>query len=102
MSPMPDFSTRWAQPGKTGVEPDRRHHHLVVDELLDALQGRLAPLRVELVRLLLEEAVDIRVAAVGVGPAPTMKASSLVAALPKAPLAPWISPLYFRSDQPLK
>jgi hypothetical protein len=31
-----------------------------------------------------------------------MKASSLVAVLPKAPLAPWMSPLYFLSDHPLK
>src|SRR4029450_12737394 len=59
-----------AQTRQAGVEPDGRDDHLLVDELLDAVQGRLAPLRVQLVRLLLEEAVDIGVAAVDVRAAP--------------------------------
>src|SRR5947209_4277376 len=49
-----------------GELPDGREHDLVVDELLDAMQGRLAALSVQLGRLLLEEPVDVRIAAVGV------------------------------------
>src|SRR5262249_17935927 len=41
-------------------------YRLVVDELLDAVQRRLAPLLVELGALLAEEPVDVRVAAVHV------------------------------------
>src|SRR6266545_1463763 len=40
----------WPQTGQARVQPDRRDDRLVVDELLDAVQGRLAPLRVELAR----------------------------------------------------
>src|SRR2546430_2331494 len=43
---------------------DGRDHRLLVDELLDAVQRRLAPLLVELGALLAEEAIDVRVAAV--------------------------------------
>src|SRR5262249_40407612 len=45
---------------------DRGEHRLVVDQLLDALQRGLAALAVELRRLLAEEAIDVRVAAVDV------------------------------------
>src|SRR3989441_1438729 len=50
-----------------GELPDRRDHRLVVHELLDPLERRLAPLPVHLARLLAEEPVDVRVAAVDVG-----------------------------------
>src|SRR5215471_1323510 len=49
--------------------PDRRVHHLVVHELLDAMQRRLAPLAVELGRLLAEEPVDVGIATVHEGAA---------------------------------
>src|SRR5206468_6369316 len=45
---------------------DGRDHRLLVDELLDAVQRRLAPLLVELGALLAEEPIDVRVAAVHV------------------------------------
>src|SRR5262249_30334631 len=45
---------------------DRKDHGLLVDELLDAAENALAFLQIELVRLLLEERVDIGIAAVGV------------------------------------
>src|SRR5207247_9298385 len=45
---------------------DGRGHRLLVDELLDAVQCRLAPLLVELGALLAEEPIDVRVAAVNV------------------------------------
>src|SRR5262249_31770124 len=45
---------------------DRRDHRLLVHELLDTVQRRLAPLLVELGALLAEEPVDVRVAAVHV------------------------------------
>src|SRR3989441_6542717 len=44
-----------------GQLPDRKDHGLVVDQLLDAMEGRLSLLRVELTRLLLEEPVDVGV-----------------------------------------
>src|SRR2546428_8136101 len=46
--------------------PDREVHGLLVDQLLDAMQNRLALLPVELGRLLSEEAVDVRIATIGV------------------------------------
>src|SRR5207245_9789089 len=49
--------------------PDRRVDHALVDELLDPVQHRLAPLVIELCRLLAEQAVDVGVAAVDVGAA---------------------------------
>src|SRR5262245_31655681 len=52
-----------------GELPDRSEHRLVVHELLDAVQGRLAALAVELRRLLPEEAVDVGITAVHVGAA---------------------------------
>src|SRR3989442_3216316 len=52
-----------------GVQPDGRDHRLVVNELLDPVQHRLAPLGVELGGLLPEEPVDVRVAAGDVGTA---------------------------------
>src|SRR5213593_3724090 len=52
-----------------GQLPDRKDHGLVVDQLLDAMEERLALLRVELTRLLLEEPVDVGVSPVGVGAA---------------------------------
>src|SRR5439155_10204750 len=47
--------------------PDRREHRLLVDELLDAMERRLAALLVELGTLLPEEPVDVGIAAVHVG-----------------------------------
>src|SRR4029434_2054908 len=52
-----------------GVLPDRRDHHLLVQELLDAVQDRLALLRIELACLLPKEPVDVGIAAVNVGAA---------------------------------
>src|SRR5438552_9350031 len=52
-----------------GQLPDRKDHGLDVDQLLDAMEKRLALLRVELTRLLLEEPVDVGVPPVGVGAA---------------------------------
>src|SRR5262245_24388623 len=49
--------------------PDGRVHHLVVDELLDPVQRRLAALAIHLGRLLTEEPVDVGVASVGEGTA---------------------------------
>src|SRR6266404_1688539 len=61
--------TRFRHPRAVPVDerqlPDRRDHGLLVDELLDAVQDRLPPLPVELARLLLYEALDVRVASVG-------------------------------------
>src|SRR5262249_62419837 len=54
------------QPRQAGVQPDGRDDHFFLDELLDLVQRRLTPLGVELVGLLLEEAVDIGIAAVDV------------------------------------
>src|SRR5712692_9494135 len=58
-----------ADPAEAGDQPDRREHHLVVDELLDAVQGGLAAFDVEVARLLAEEAVDVAVASGRVGAA---------------------------------
>src|SRR5438270_10364093 len=44
---------------------DRREHHALVDELLDAMQQRLALLGIDLDRLFAEEPVDVGIAAVG-------------------------------------
>ena len=52
-----------------GQLPDGREHRLVVDELLDAMEGRLPPLRVDLARLLLDEPLDVGIGAVGKGAA---------------------------------
>src|SRR5262249_714285 len=49
--------------------PDRRVDGFVVDELLDPVERRLAPLTVELAGLLSDEPVDIGIAAVDVGTA---------------------------------
>src|SRR5580765_4504038 len=57
----------WPHAAESGVQPDGRHDRLVVDHLLDSVQGRLAPLRIELTRLLTEEPVDIGIASVDVG-----------------------------------
>jgi hypothetical protein len=72
-----------------------------VHELLDAVQDGLTLLRVQLTLLFAKEAVDVGVA-LRVGPPGRHEGPSRVAALPKAPLAPWMSPLYFFSAQPLK
>src|SRR3989449_10580099 len=66
----PRFLHPRSQAVHAGVQPDRRDHHLVVDELLDPVQDRLAPLRVQLVRLFAEEPIDVGVASVGVGATP--------------------------------
>src|SRR5438132_7214849 len=52
-----------------GELPDRHEDHLLVHELLDLHEDRLAFLPVELRGLLVEEPVDVRVAAVDVRPA---------------------------------
>src|SRR5438876_5335505 len=49
--------------------PDRRVHGLVVDELLDPVQHRLAPLAIQLGALLPEEPVDVGITSVDVGAA---------------------------------
>src|SRR5229473_6462546 len=50
-----------------GLE-ERGEQHPLVHELLDPVQNRRAPLRIQLARLLLIEAVDVREATVGPGP----------------------------------
>src|SRR5213594_781175 len=52
-----------------GELPDRRDHRLLVHELLNPVEGRLALLPVHLARLLAEEPVDVPVAPVDVGAA---------------------------------
>jgi hypothetical protein len=52
-----------------GQLPDRRDHRVLVNQLLDLVQGRLAMLVVQLCRLFLEKCVDVWVAPVGLGPA---------------------------------
>src|SRR2546428_552387 len=47
---------------------ERGEQHPLVHELLDPVQNRRAPLRIQLARLLLIEAVDVREATVGPGP----------------------------------
>src|SRR5262249_19776946 len=54
---------------QAGVQPDRRDHDFIVDELLDALQSGLASLRIQFPGLLGEETVDVRIAAVDIGAA---------------------------------
>src|SRR5207244_12091416 len=54
---------------QAGVQPDRRDQGLVMDELLDPLQGRLAPFLIELGRLFPEEAIDVGIAPVHIGAA---------------------------------
>src|SRR5437870_5836611 len=49
---------------------DRRDDHVVVDQLLDAVHGRLPPLPIQLTRLLPEEPVNVRVASVRVDATP--------------------------------
>src|SRR5215470_19253039 len=56
-----------AKAAEAGVEPDRRDHRLLVDQLLESMQGRLAALGIELRRLLQEEPVDVGIASVHVG-----------------------------------
>src|SRR5262249_21250897 len=46
--------------------PDRREHHLLLEELLDLLEQCLALLPVGVGRLLLEETVDVRIAPVDI------------------------------------
>src|SRR5262249_21108198 len=62
---------RLRDPGTGRVDetelPDRRVDGLVVHELLDPVEHRLAPLAVELAGLFSEESVDVGGAAVGVG-----------------------------------
>src|SRR5262249_55880236 len=68
-----DPEARLRDPGTGRVDetelPDRRVDGLVVHELLDPVEHRLAPLAVELAGLLPEESVDVGVAAVDVGTA---------------------------------
>src|SRR6516162_8931073 len=62
-----------ADPGPGAVEkaelPDRREHHLLVDELLHLSEDRTALFLVEFVGLLRIERVDVGVAAIGEGAA---------------------------------
>src|SRR6059036_3087754 len=57
----------WPVAIEEGELPDRRDHRLLVHELLDPLERRLALLPVHLARLLAEEPVDVGIAAVDVG-----------------------------------
>src|ERR671930_1281186 len=47
-----------------GELPQRQIYGFIVDQLLNAVQDRLAPLRIELRRLLLEKVVDVGIGAV--------------------------------------
>ena len=83
--------------------PDRRGHRFVVDEPLDLVEGRRRGVPVELRRLLLEQPVDIGIAAVDVDAARRpRRPRGASAALPKAPLAAWMRFLNFFSAKPLK
>src|SRR2546428_2998314 len=57
---------RFRHPRPVAVEEgrlhERREHGLVVHELLDAMEHRLAPAAIELAELVLEEAVDVGIA----------------------------------------
>ena len=64
---------------------DRREHHPVDRELLDLVEQRFAPAGVALPRLLLEQVVDVRVAAVGIGPLGEDELCTRLAALPELP-----------------
>src|SRR6266508_830162 len=55
-----------AVPVEEAQLPDRREHGLVVHELLELVEDRLAALGVQLGRLLAEEAFDVRVTAIAV------------------------------------
>src|SRR5262245_38806493 len=59
LHPRPDAA-------EAGDQPDRGKHHLLMDELLDAVQGRLASFRLQLGRLFAEEPIDVGVAPVSV------------------------------------
>src|SRR5215831_15674811 len=52
--------------GQDGRLPERRKHHLLMNQLLDAVQCHLAPFAVELGALLAKEPVDVGVASVNV------------------------------------
>ena len=60
MSPAVDSSTRESHAPWEGLLVERRDEHPIGDDLLDLVQQRLALLAVELVRLPLEEIVDLR------------------------------------------
>src|SRR6266705_1817964 len=64
--PEPRLGDARTVPLQESELPDRQVHGLLVDQLLDAMQDRLALLAVELDRLLSEEAVDVPIAYVGV------------------------------------
>src|SRR5438552_9921962 len=57
----------WPDAGQERRLHDRREHRLLVHQLLDLVQHALAPPPVHLGRLVAEERVDIRIAAVGGG-----------------------------------
>src|SRR5262249_21362638 len=65
--PEPGFTDAWAHPVEERELPDGRVDDALLDELLDSLQGCLAPLGVGLRGLLAEEAVEIRIAPIHVG-----------------------------------
>src|SRR5256886_3849227 len=65
--------TRLLHPGPVAVDerelPDRDEHRLLVHDLLDLVQQRLALLAIQLGSLILEERIDLRIAAVDIGTA---------------------------------
>src|SRR5437660_11454829 len=69
MCPRPESSTRRPTPLRPPIFPDRREHRLLVNELLEAPQGRAPPLGVHLRRLFSEDSVEVVIGAVDIGPA---------------------------------
>src|SRR5205809_5236456 len=65
----PGFLDARSHAGDDRRFPQRRKDDLVVDELLDAVEGGLAPLAIHLADLLAEESIDVRVTSIDVGPA---------------------------------
>src|SRR5437899_1352190 len=59
MSPSPASPTRGPTPFSPVNLIDRRDDHVVVDQLLDAVHGRLPPLPIQLTRLLPKEPVNV-------------------------------------------
>src|SRR5262245_28517351 len=65
--PEPGLADARAHPVQECELPDGRVDDALLRELLDPLQGRLAPLDVRIRGLLAEEAVEIRIVTVDVG-----------------------------------
>jgi hypothetical protein len=68
------------------VLDDRQEHHVLVHELLDTVEERLALLRIGLHGLVAVQRIDVRVASIGADPAREPKVSMRVAAFPAAAL----------------